>query len=434
MKTDYFSWLIYSLPIVFIALVQLYRHQKHNRNAKLLKKNIKAGLNEPPSLHPLINNHLCVGCGACVHACPEGDVLGLINGKAALINAAHCIGHGACRTACPFHAISLVFGTETRGMDIPHVKENFETNVPGMFIAGELGGMGLIRNASEQGRQAMESISKIDGIGKGLDCDVVIVGAGPAGFSASLAAMEKKIRYVTIEQDSLGGTVFKYPRGKIVMTAPVNLAIVGNVKLGETSKEALLELWTSIEKKTKVKIQYREKMEKITREGSSFVVKTDKRSYKTHAVLLCIGRRGTPRKLDVPGEDCPKVVYSLLDPEQYRGQHVLVVGGGDSALEAALSIADEPKTEVSLSYRSEAFGRVKEKNRARLKQAEAKNAVRVYLSSTVKEITASKVVLQQHGKTFDLKNDGIIVCAGGILPTPMLKEMGITVEVKHGTE
>ncbi len=434
MKNEYFTWLIYGLPLVLVVLVQLYRHRKHRRNAKLLKKNVKAGLNEPASLHPLINNHLCVGCGACVHACPEGDVLGLINGKASLINAAHCIGHGACRVACPFHAISLVFGTETRGMDIPHVKETFETNVPGIFIAGELGGMGLIRNASEQGRQALENISKLKGIGKGLDCDVVIVGAGPAGLSASLAALEKKLRYATIEQDSLGGTVFKYPRGKIVMTAPVKLAIVGSVKLGETSKEALLELWTSIEKKTGVKIHYKEKMETIIRDGQGFVVKTDKRSYKTHAVLLCIGRRGTPRKLNVPGEDSPKVVYSLLDPEQYRGQHVLVVGGGDSALEAALSIADEPKTQVSLSYRSEAFGRVKEKNRARLKEAEAKNAIRVYLSSNVKQIAASKVVMEQHGKTFDLKNDGVIVCAGGILPTPFLKEIGITVETKYGTE
>ena len=127
MKNEYLTWLIYGLPIVLIILVQLYRQKKQRRNTKLLKKNIKAGLNEPASLHPLINNHLCVGCGACVDACPEGNVLGLINGKASLINAAHCIGHGACQVACPFHAISLVFGTQTRGMDIPHVKENFET-------------------------------------------------------------------------------------------------------------------------------------------------------------------------------------------------------------------------------------------------------------------------------------------------------------------
>jgi thioredoxin reductase/ferredoxin len=434
MKNDSLTWLMYGLPLLLVILVQLYRQRKHRRNAKILKKNVKAGLHEPPSLHPLINSHLCVGCGACVHACPEGDVLGLIGGKASLISAQHCIGHGACQAACPFHAISLVFGTETRGMDIPHVKENFETNVPGIFIAGELGGMGLIRNASEQGRQAIDGISKLKGIGKGRDCDVVIIGAGPAGFSASLSAMEKKIRYITLEQDSLGGTVFKYPRGKIVMTAPVKLAIVGKIKLGETSKEALLELWTGIEKKTKVKINYREKMETISRDGHGFVVKTNKRSYKSHAVLLCIGRRGTPRKLDVPGEDSSKVVYSLIDPEQYRGQHILVVGGGDSALEAALSIAEEPKTQVSLSYRSEAFGRVKEKNRLRLKQAEAKNAIRVYLSSNVKEIMAKKVVLEQHGKTFELKNDGVIVCAGGVLPTPFLKEIGIEVETKYGTE
>ncbi|HSM99296.1 MAG TPA: NAD(P)-binding domain-containing protein, partial [Gallionella sp.] len=164
-----------------------------------------------------------------------------------------------------------------------------------------------------------------------------------------------------------------------------------------------------------------------------FVVKTSKQSYNTRTVLLAIGRRGTPRKLGVPGEDLPKVVYSLIDPEQYRNMHVLVVGGGDSALEAACAIADEPGTTVTLSYRSEAFGRGKPKNRDRLQALEARGKIKVMLKSNVKGVTKDKVTLEFQGKNIELANDAIIVCAGGILPTPFLKEIGIMVETKFGT-
>ena len=433
MKTEYVTWLVYLLPILVVVITYWVRQRKQHKNKVILHKNIKAGMAEPASLHPLISDSLCVGCGACVSACPEGDVLGLIHGRAELINPTYCIGHGACRVACPFHAISLVFGTATRGVDIPLVSERFETNIPGIFIAGELGGMGLIRNAATQGRQAMENIAKLSGIGKGKDLDVVIVGAGPAGFSATLTAKEKKLRSVTLEQESLGGTVFQYPRGKVVMTAPVKLSIVGSVRLRETTKEALLKMWLEIEKRTSIKIQYKEKMENITKDGDGFVVTTTKGTYRTRAVLLAIGRRGTPRKLGVPGEEAPKVVYNLIDPEQYRGKHVLVVGGGDSALEAALSIADEKNTNVTLSYRSDAFSRVKEKNRQRLDTAEKTKRINVLLSSNVKKIELDKVLLEHKGKDIMLKNDGVIVCAGGILPTPFLKQIGITVETKYGT-
>ncbi len=433
MKFNYISWIVYALPVLVVLTVYAFRRRTHSKNKTILKKNIKAGMADPASLHPLINSQLCVGCGACVSACPEGDVLGLIHGRAELINPTYCIGHGACRVACPFHAITLVFGTATRGQDIPLVSETFETNIPGIFIAGELGGMGLIRNSSEQGKQAIENIAKLKGIGKGKDLDVVIVGSGPAGFSATLTATEKKLRYVTLEQESLGGAVFQYPRGKVVMTAPVKLSIVGSVRLRETTKEALLQMWQGIEKNTGIKINYREKMENITRDGDSFVVTTTKKTYRTRAVLLAIGRRGTPRKLGVPGEELPKVVYNLIDPEQYRGKHVLVVGGGDSALEAAIAIADEKGTSVALSYRSEAFSRVKEKNRLRLAEAEKSGKLKVYLSSTVKQIQPDKVHLELLGKPIDLKNDGVIVCAGGILPTPFLKQIGIQVDTKYGT-
>jgi len=432
-EVELYKWGLYLFPFVFVTIFALLRRRRSKKNQKTYNQNVKAGLTEPASLHPIIDPGVCVGCGACVTACPEGKILGLIRGKAKLISPTHCIGHGACKRACPMDAIELVFGTAKRGVDIPLVQENFETNVPGIFIAGELGGMGLIRNACEQGRQAMDHIAKFAGKQKGPEYDVVIVGAGPSGFSATLSAHEKKMKYRTIEQDSLGGTVFKFPRGKLVMTAPVKLAMVGKVNFRETTKEKLLSFWQQVEKKTAVKINYREKMDTITPCTGGYTVKTAKGEYNTKAVLLSIGRRGTPRKLGVTGEDQPKVVYSLIDPEQYKNQHVLVVGGGDAALEAATSIAEEDGTTVSISYRSESFSRAKEKNRKKIDDAASAGRLNVLMSSNVKDIQKDKVLLEQDGKQIELANDGVIICAGGILPTPFLKEIGIQVDTKHGT-
>ncbi len=417
--------------IIYFALG--YRRHLKNRSAR--ETALSSGLGEPASLHPVFDEAVCIGCAACITACPEGNVIGLIDHKAALINPSHCIGNGACQRACPVGAIELVFGTEKRGVDIPMVKPNFETNVPGLFIAGELGGMGLIRNAIEQGRQAMDAIRKAPGIGRGDGLDVVIIGAGPAGIAATLAAKQHNLRYRTIEQDSLGGTVAHFPRGKIVMTQPVDIPLVGKVKVRETTKEALLELWQGIIEKTGIEIAFHERMETIEADGTGrYTVVTNRGRYTTATVLLAIGRRGTPRKLGVPGEELDKVVYRLIDPEQYRGQKVLVVGGGDSALEAATTIAEQPGTEVTLSYRSAAFSRAKEKNRQRVDAMRQAGRLAVELSSQVVEILPEAVRLScADGEEKTLANDGVIVCAGGLLPTPMLREIGIEVETKYGT-
>lgn len=427
--------LIYLAVLVAIwAGFALGRRRTQRRYVGMRKTAEAAGLTEPASLHPVVDEVRCVGSGACVRACPEQDVLGIIGGKAVLVNPTRCIGHGACAAACPMDAITLVFGTAKRGVDIPVVRPNFETNVPGLFIAGELGGMGLIRNAIEQGRQAIEAIAGLDGIGSGDRLDVVIVGAGPAGIAATLGAMERGLRAVTVEQDSLGGTVYHFPRGKLVMTAPARLPLVGSVRFTETSKEELLAFWRKVERDTGFQVRYQERLEDLAREADgSFTVTTSAAMYRTRAVLLAIGRRGTPRKLEVPGENQPKVVYRLTDPEQYRGQRVLVVGGGDSAMEAAVSIAEQPDTTVTLSYRGEAFSRAKEKNRERVTEAAAEGRLTVLLESEVREITADGARLERHGERIEIGNDAVIVCAGGVLPTPFLKKIGIDVETKYGT-
>ncbi len=427
------TYLLYAAPAILILSIYLWLYQqRHRRSQALLRESVESGMTEPASLHPLIDHNKCLGCGTCVSACPEKTVLGVLHGKAHLVDPSHCIGHGACKTACPFQAIELVFGTEKRGVDIPQVGEDFQTNVPGVFIAGELGGMGLIRNAATQGRQAMAAISKLDGIGK-HPLDVVIVGAGPAGIAASLMAMEKKLKFVTLEQDSMGGTVSHYPRGKIVMTAPVDLPVVGKMHFKETTKEALMEFWEGIINQTGLQIQTGQRVEKVIPQGDSFLVTTTQGEFHARAVLLAIGRRGTPRKLGVPGEEQSKVVYRLIDAEQYSNQHVLVVGGGDSALEAAISLSEAPGTTVSISYRSEAFSRAKEKNRQKIAQAEQQGRLQVLMKSNVKSIEEKTVTITTEGGELCIENDAVIVCAGGILPTPFLKSIGIEVETKYGT-
>lgn len=427
---------VYGVPAALLFVGYLRRRRRlEARSAAAHELARASGLKEPPSLHPVVDPSRCIGCGTCVKVCPEQPehhVLGIIGGRAELVSPADCIGHGACRTACPVEAITLVFGTERRGVEIPLLTPRFETSVPGIFVAGELGGMGLIRNALEQGRQAVEAIHESRARG-GESLDLVVVGAGPAGFAASLTAMSKRLRFVTLEQESLGGCVFQYPRGKMVMTAPATVPLIGKVNLKQTSKEALLEFWREVERKTGLAIRYGERVDDIGRTAHGFIVRTPRGEYATRSVLLAIGRRGSPRKLEVPGEGLPKVVYRLIDPEQYAGRSVLVVGGGDSALEAAASLTEAGSSSVALSYRGEAFDRAKPANRQRVQAAEGSGKLRLLLGSKIRQIETSSVVLERAGRAFALRNDAVIVNAGGVLPSDFLRRIGIHVETKYGT-
>jgi thioredoxin reductase/ferredoxin len=438
---DWLPYVAYVLPLLIVAYaMSRNRSRKHSENAAIHYESVEAGLTAPPSLHPVIDPMRCIGCEACVHACPEypeHKVLGVIRGKANLVSPSDCIGHGACKTVCPVDAIRLVFGTSERGVDIPALTPSFETNVSGIFVAGELGGMGLIRNAVEQGRQAIESLSAAPDFKRKRTRgthDVVIVGAGPAGFAATLAAHEKQLDYVTLEQDLLGGTVAHFPRGKLVMTGPADLAIVGRMDFKHVDKESLMRFWKDAEAQSGIRINYQERVDAIDADDGAFIVTTTRKKYRTRSVLLALGRRGTPRQLGVPGEDLPKVVYRLVDPVQYTGKSVLVVGGGDSALEAALAVADAPETKVTVSYRADAFSRAKLRNRDLVKRASAAGKIDLKLSSNVVEIGSRHVVLDAAQRRAKLPNDQVIVCAGGVLPTDFLRRAGIQIETKYGTE
>jgi thioredoxin reductase/Pyruvate/2-oxoacid:ferredoxin oxidoreductase delta subunit len=424
---------VVTLLIVLTIFLYVRRLKINSRNVEeKIKKAKEEGLHEPVSLHPEIDVNTCIQSGACIEACPEKEIIGIRNGKATLINASRCVGHGACFHACPVEAISLVIGTEKRGVDLPHVKQNFETNVPGIFIAGELGGMGLIKNSVEQGRQAVDNISKAVTKAKEAEYDLIIVGAGPAGISATLQAKKQGLKSITLEQDTLGGTVFSFPRGKIVMTSPMDLPLFGKVKLTETKKSELLSLWEKVLNTNNLKIKENAKVEAISKSGDGFKVRLQSgEELISKAILLAIGRRGTPRKLNVPGEEKEKVAYRLLEPENISGQNILVVGGGDSAIEAALSLADANK--VILSYRGDAFQRIKPKNGERIQQAVAESKVEINFNSNVLNIGDENVTLAVGSdQTRTIQNDLVYIFAGGELPTQFLQKAGIEITTRFG--
>jgi thioredoxin reductase/Pyruvate/2-oxoacid:ferredoxin oxidoreductase delta subunit len=428
-------YLIVTLVILVIFVWPAWRQfrREEAEAREMLSAALAAGMHEPTTIRPWINPERCMGSGACVSACPERNVLKVIDGKAVVVEGCHCVGHGACVTACPVRAIELRFGSEKRGIDIPAVATDFQTNVPGLYVAGELGGMGLIANAVRQGTQAMGFAAKGLPAIKADALAVIIVGAGPAGIGASLTAKQAGLNHVVLEQDALGGSLLHFPRKKVVMSHGLTLPGRPKVPRATLSKEELVELLGNVVREEDLPVAEHEAVEAITRGADGFFeVKTTKRTLRAPRVILAVGRRGTPRRLGVPGEELSKVAYRLVDPELIHHSHVLVVGGGDSALEAACALAEQPGNRVTLSYRGAALARAKAGNKERLDAAVAAGTVNLLLGTEVATIAPDRVALKGGPEPIELPNDFVYVFAGGVLPTDFLRASGIEIERHFG--
>ncbi|MBZ5654261.1 MAG: NAD(P)-binding domain-containing protein [Acidobacteriia bacterium] len=384
----------------------------------------------PKSQHPHIDTAHCIGCATCTTVCPEGDVLAMLAGKAVIVNGYKCIGHSLCAEACPVGAITMVMATPSMGADMPYMTPEFETSIGNLFIIGELGGLALIKNAVNQGLACVDTLMRRRAAAPPNPApgvyDVLIVGAGPAGISASLRAIEHKLNYVTLEQDEVGGTVAKYPRQKLVMTSPVEFPMYGKFKKTELSKENLLAFWDMVLNRADFHCVTREKVEHIAKgEDGIFTVKSANNQYRARAVIMALGKTGTPRKLGVVGEELPKVMYRLIECDHYVNKKILVVGGGDSAVEAAMGLANQAGNKVTLCYRSAQFSRIKERNAKRIEDCMRNGKVEVLFETNPREFKSDSVVLDVKGQEREIPNDYVWIFAGGVPPFDFLKKIGI---------
>jgi len=388
------------------------------------------GMDKAKGQYPLIDAGACIGCGTCVAACPEGDVLGIVLGKAVVINGSRCIGHGKCAEACPVGAIQIGLGDITKRDDIPLLDEHNETNVPGLWIAGELSGFALINNAVNQGCTVVKRIAETAGPRSDPAdddfFDVVIVGAGPAGMSAGLMADELGLKCVVLDQQGAGGTILQYPRRKLVMVQPVEFPRIGQLPRLEYSKEELLEIWEKLYSDYDLDIRNQVRVTGVTGAKGDFTVVTNGGEFRARQVVLALGRRGTPRQLNVPGEDMSKVAYKLIDAEAYEGRRVMVVGGGDSAVEAAMGLAHQKGCQVAMSYRKPSLMRIKQRNAERIAPLIENGTIEFHGATTVASIHEDRVVLEggESGSAI-VPNDDVFILAGGIPPFGFLRELGV---------
>ncbi|HKV25229.1 MAG TPA: NAD(P)-binding domain-containing protein [Candidatus Acidoferrum sp.] len=428
------SLLIYGFCAAAVAIpMLLYRRRLKKREEKARAAAAKGKIYSegPRAQHPHIDVTHCIGCAICTHVCPEGDVLAMLGGKAVIVNGYKCIGHSLCAEACPVGAIKMVMANASMGADLPRLTRNYETTIPNLYIVGELGGLALIKNAINQGRECIDTIadrvSRTSGASSNGEVhDVLIVGAGPAGISASLRAIEKKMKYLTIEQDSVGGTVSKYPRQKLVMTSPVEFPMYGKFKKMELSKEDLMAFWQKVLHRADFKIRSGEGVEHIQRSNDGiFTTNTTKGQYRSRAVVLAIGRSGTPNKLGIPGESLPKVMYRLIETDHYINKQILIVGGGDSAVEAAMGLGEQKGNSVTISYRKGQFSRIKTRNAERVEESIRKGKLKTLFNSNPVEIKPASVILEVNGNRQEIPNDFVWIFAGGTPPNAFLQKIGI---------
>ena len=334
-----------------------------------------------------------MGCGTCVHVCPF-NVLEIVNEKAIAARLEDCTGFAACAAECPTEAIVLVAGGAMQTVELPIYDPDLETNVPGLYLAGEVTGKALIKVAINQGKKVIESIMK----NRPQPCehyDVIVVGAGPAGTSTALAAHAEGLKVLVLEQGTQANTIRNFPRQKFVMAEPVMIPVYGPLWMEDTSKESLLERWQEIIRPTDLKIHEEEKVLHVVQKEDHFVVQSSKGEYQGTRVVLAIGKRGSPRKLGVPGEESTKVAYSLLDADAFHGKSICIVGGGDSGIEAACGLGRaDLETKSSLVHRLADFGRAKPRNQKKIKKNMDEGRIKVFFTAAVTEIRESSILIK----------------------------------------
>lgn len=435
------SWTLLAgllLVLGFALLLAWHRHQQLRQMQHVVRTReqaVQQGTAKAQLQYPVIDLSRCLGCGACVDACPEEGVLELVHGQAMVVNGARCVGVANCERECPVDAIKVTLGDVSDRDDIPALQPDLEAvGAPGLFLAGEVTAHALIKTAIDHGAAVADAIAAratAHPPAAGAH-DLIIVGAGPAGLSCSLQAKHHGLDFVTLEQESaIGGTVAKYPRRKLVLTQPVDLPLHGRLKSTTYTKEQLIELWQGAAAAHDLPIVTDSVLQGIERDTDDhYVVRTQHGSHRARSVCLALGRRGVPNRLGVPGEELAKVAYGLLDSASYRDRRILVVGGGDSAVEAAIALGEQDGNEVTLSYRKQHFGRIKSKNEHRLKAEVQAGRVRLLLQSQVLAIENDAVELQVERdgahKRLRLRNDDVFVMIGGKPPLALLQQCGVS--------
>ena len=431
MSEDLMTLIVTAVVVIIPLILYLLKMRSREKKAREAAEKGSIFSEGPRAQHPHIDTSSCIGCQTCTSVCPEGDVLAMVGGKAAIVNGYKCIGHSLCFDACPVGAITMVMASPSMAATLPYLTPEYETNLKNLFIIGELGGLALIKNAVNQGRDCIDTITQRLQLAEPgpVDpdlLDVLIIGAGPGGLSASMRAIENKLTYLTIDREEVGGTVAKYPRQKLVMTSPVEFPLYGKFRKTELSKENLIAFWNEILARVDFNVHTNELVEDIlSTKSGHYITMTNQGEYRSKSVILAMGRAGTPQKIGAKGEELPKVMYRLIEADHYFNKNIVVVGGGDSAIEAAMGLANQPGNKVTLSYRKDMFSRIKDRNAKRIDEYARSGKLTVLFNSNLVEVTETSAVIDVKGERQELPNDFVWIFAGGVPPDDFLKKVGV---------
>ncbi len=378
-----------------------------------------------------INDDRCTGCDACVAVCPT-NVLDLVANKSRVLRFEDCIQCEACMFACPTEALVMFpEGAQPPPLKVPEMDDNFQTAVPGQYLIGEVAGKPLVKSAANLGRAVIEHMLATGlqpgALGRsGMAFDVAIVGSGPGGLSAALTCIQKGLSYIVLEKEQLiASTIARYPKGKLVMAEPYDTNNLSLLPVFDSSKEQLIPIWKELLERVGLVVRMGESVETVQRLHNQFEIRTTVSTYQAQRVVLSIGTRGKPRTLQVPGENLPKVFSLLDDPDDWRGRSVLVVGGGDSACEAALALADAG-AKVIISYRGKSFARAQPKNKQTIERYASEGRIKAKMGSQVLQFEPDSVTLALgDGSQKRYPNEGAFVLIGADPPVAWLEKMGV---------